>query len=253
MTTVVIQSFRTEDVPAWISSCLESVRSWTDEKGYAYRFVGDEIFDMVPARYRENAGHRPPVITDLGRLLLIQGALADGAERAIWLDADVLVFDPARLSFDDDPAYAFGREFWVQPGPDGGLRVYRNVHNAVSLFRRENPFLEFYVHACERIVRAASGSVPNQVVGTKFLTALHNIMGFDLIETVGMLSPLVNGDIAAGGGPALERLRAVSPRPLAAANLCSSLAGGEADGVSLTDELMGEVCGRLLDVGGLPE
>jgi len=250
MTPVVIQSYRTSAVAPWIETCLESVRQWTAAQGFRYRFVGDEIFQMVPAWYGDNAGHRAPVVTDLARLLLIREELAGGAGQAIWLDADVLVFDPARLSVPAGMGYAFGREFWVQPAGEtagrGKLKVYRNVHNAISVFEPANAFLEFYIHACERIIGGANGSVPNQVVGTKFLTALHNIMGFHLIDAVGMFSPLVIRDVTAGGGPALDRLWAVSPAPLAAANLCSSLVGGEADGVDLSDAVMMIACEKLL-------
>jgi len=253
MKTTVIQSYRTANVPEWIEVCLASVRDWTRQAGFKYSFVGDEIFDRVPDWYKVNAGNRPPVVTDLGRLMLIHEELDAGAERAIWLDADVLVFDPAGLVIDDSFDYAFGREIWVQPDKDGQrLKVYRNVHNAICVFQQANPFLEFYIHACRRIISGASGSVPNQVVGTKFLTALHNIMGFQLIDAVGMASPLVLRDIAAGGGPALDRLHAVMTVPMAAANLCSSLAGGEADGVETSDDLMMAVCERLTTAGLAP-
>ncbi|MDD9877732.1 MAG: hypothetical protein OXR84_09865 [Magnetovibrio sp.] len=238
MKTLVIQSYRETGVPVWIQRCLESVRGWAVAAGYDYEFVGDEIFDMVPEWYRENAGHRPPVITDLGRLLLAEAALARGVERCIWLDADVFVFDPSGLRIDTGLGYAFGRELWVQPAAKGGLKVYRNVHNAVSVFEAGNRFLDFYIHAAEHIIRGASGSVPNQVVGTKFLTAVHNIMGFNLIDAVGMTSPLVIRDLAGGGGPALERLRAVTPAPLAAVNICSSLVGVETDGVDVSEAMV---------------
>ena len=251
---VVIQSYRTESVPEWLSGCMTSVRDWAAAQGYDYRHIGDEIFDMVPAWYRANAGGRAPVITDLARLLLIREELSAGRSAAIWFDADVLIFDPDALAIDLTPAYAFGRERWVQPGPKtdarpGSLKVYRNVHNAVAMFRPGNAFLKFYIHACERILKAASGSVPNQVVGPKFLTAIHNIMGFDLIDTVGMLSPLVLRDLHAGGGPALDRLIAATPTPLAAANLCSSMVGAETDGVSVTDKMMDVVCEKLMSAG----
>jgi len=246
MNTVVIQSYRTENVAPWIERCIDSVHAWAVGQGFDYRFVGDEIFEMVPDWYRENAGQRAPVITDLARLKLLREELDGGAARAVWLDADVLVFDSAGLSVPAGMGYAFGREFWVQPAAGKKLKIYRNVHNAIAVFEAGNAFLDFYIHACERIISGANGSVPNQVVGTKFLTALHNIMGFSLIDQVGMFSPLVNRDIAAGGGPALDRLEAVCRQPLAAANLCSSLAGGEADGVELSDDLMANVCETLL-------
>ena len=252
--TLVVQSYRSEDIEPWISTCLDSARTWAARCGFDYRFVGDEIFELLPDAYRHVAAGRLPVLTDLGRLLLIRSALDKGYDRAIWVDADVLVFG-GDMELPSGAGYAFCREIWVQPAagkPESArLQVYRNVHNAICLFERENAFLDFYIHACERIVGAAGGSMPNQIVGTKFLTALHNMMRLPLIETVGMFSPLVIRDLVNGGGPALQRLMEETRRPLAAANLCSSLAGGHADGVDLSGSVMAEACARLRE-GGLP-
>ena len=250
MKTTVIQSYRTQAVPEWIQLCLQTGEAWATAAGYEYQFVDDKIFDKIPKWYRRNAGDKIPVLTDLGRLILIHEILNAGADRTIWLDADVLIFNPEKLVIDIEIEYAFGREFWVQLNKKKcGLKVYRNVHNAICLFKKSNPFLEFYIHACQQIISGASGNVPSQVVGPKFLTALHNIMGFNLIETVGMASPLVLQDISAGGGPALNRLRAVTRLPLAALNLCSSLIGVKTDGIVTTEPLMMNVCERLMISG----
>ena len=190
------------------------------------------------------------MITDLGRLILIREEFVNGADRVIWLDADVLIFNANNLTFDENVDYAFGREYWVQFDKDGSsLKLYRNVHNAICLFKTSNSFLEFYIDACKRIISGASGTVPNQVVGTKFLTALHNIIGFNLIESVGMTSPLVLRDIVAGNGPALNRLLAVTKMPLGAVNLCSSLVGGEVDRVVITETFMMTACDLLMKNG----
>ena len=254
VSTVVIQSYRTVAVPVWIETCMQSVRDWALSAEFSYEFVGDEIFDLLPDDYRQAAVGRIPVLTDLGRLLLIRRALEGRFNRAIWVDADVLGFYADCLSVPADMDYAFCREVWVQPNHrrPHNLKCFRNVHNAFCLFERGNPFLDFYIHACERIVRAAAGQMPNQIVGTKFLTALHNMCGLPLLETVGMFSPLVIRDVAAGGGEAVACLRREIPGPLAAANLCSSLFDGEADGVALNDELMVQVCRRLIAEGFPP-
>ncbi len=254
VSTVVIQSYRTEAVPIWIETCMQSVRDWALRARFSYEFVGDEIFDFLPDDYRQVAAGRIPVLTDLGRLLLIRRALRGRFDRAIWVDADVLVFRADFLSVPGNMDYAFCREIWVQPNSRRpyALKCYRNVHNAFCLFERGNPFLDFYIHACERIVSTAAGQMPNQIVGTKLLTALHNMFGLPLLETVGMFSPLVIQDVATGSGEAATSLRREIPGPLAAANLCSSLFGRETDGVVLTDTLMAQACRRLLEEGFAP-
>ena len=121
--TLVIQSFRTVDVPEWISACLASVKTWVDMRGYGYRFVGDEIFDRVPSWYLEKASKHPQIATDLGRLELIHEALNEGYSRVAWLDADVLIFDPDGFDVKHIHDFAFGLEFWVQSDQRGQLKL----------------------------------------------------------------------------------------------------------------------------------
>ena len=238
--TLVFQSHSHRGLPAWIPTCLHSVRHWAAACGHGYLCFGDEIFDRLPSGFRKKTAGRRSTQADLGRLLLARELLEE-AERVIWLDADVLVFAPEDLDCDIPSPYAFGREIWIQEDERGRLRAYRNVHNAVCLFERINPFLDFYIHAAERLVTLNDGGFPPQFIGPKFLTAQHNIMKLPLIETLGMASPLVLRDLARGGGPALELQRVEQPRPLAAVNLCSSL--------GLDDLLMAGVCADLLERG----
>ena len=240
METVVFQSHSPCGVPPWIQTCLRSVRDWAAGCGHGYRCFGDEIFDRLPPSFREKTADRLSTQTDLGRLLLARELLEE-VERVIWLDADVLVFAPAGLDCDTSSPYAFGREIWVQEDPKGGMRAYRNVHNAVCVFERHNPFLEFYIHTAERLMALNDGGFPPQFIGPKFLTAQHNIMKLPLIETLGMASPLVLRDLAKGGGEALDLQRAEQPQALAAVNLCSSLA--------VDDRLLARVCSSLLKHG----
>lgn len=223
--TLVIQSYRTDFVPGWVALCLDSVRDWARESRYDYRFVGDEIFSLVPDWYREKVAHRLPVATDYARLLLLQAALSgNDYDTAIWLDADLLVFD-AGLSLDFEGTCAFGRERWVQTGSHGRPILRRNVHNAVCVFRRGCPVLPFLIQTVESIIRRVDPQhIAPQMVGPKLLTALHNICGFTLLDNIGALSPAVLDDLVDGGGDALALLRAEQPVPLQAANLCASLA-----------------------------
>ncbi len=244
VSTVVFQSYRRENVPPWMTRCLDSVRRWAVARGWDYRFVGDAIFELVPGWYMEKAAGTLPIATDLGRLELARRFITEGYRRTVWLDADVLVFDPDGLHMETDSGFAFGRETWVGRTDGGRLKVFRNVHNAVCVFDVGNPFLDFYIHACLSIVgRHAGGMVP-QIVGTKFLTALHNMVGFPLIDAVAMFSPDVVADIARGGGPALDLYRRTVTAPACAANLCSSLA--ETTG----EDVLDAVCDILLDDHG---
>lgn len=244
---VVIQSHRDNGLPAWIGRCMESVRGWTARNGFDYRFVGDAMMDRVPEAWRCATAAYPQIAADLGRLYLIRDALEGGAETALWLDADVLVFAPRRFDPLIDADHAFGREIWIE-SRDGGFRARRNVHNAVVLMRRANPVLDYYIHTAERILgritdQDTPARVPPQIIGPKLLGALHNITGFPLIDTVAMLSPPVLGDIAGGDrrsskGEALACLQAALLARADAANLSASLLDDDARADRAIDRLL---------------
>ena len=250
MKSLVYQSFRSEKVPEWIARCLESARAWANTHGCDYRFIDDEILSLVPDWYRAKAKDCLPIITDLGRLILAKRFLAEGYERVIWLDADVLVFDPQGLIPSWSDSYAFGREIWVQKGRQGELRAYRNVHNAFCMFRRDNPFLDFYIHGATRIIECHEGGLVPQIVGPKFLSAQYNMIKFPLVDQVGMISPLVLIDLINGEGAALELFRKSSPTPLGAVNLSSSMDQRESDGIRLSEPMFMTACDKLLATKG---
>ena len=79
--------------------------------------------------------------------------------------------------------------------------------------------------------------VPPQLIGPKLLTALHNVVGFPLSDAVGMASPLVLRDLAAGGGPALDVLLSSGGDRNGGFNLCSSLIGTRTDGVDIAERM----------------
>lgn len=219
--TLVIQSHRSPLPYRWIERCLESVRDWCAIRGYEYRFTGDELFDCLPASIAAKPQVQTVIATDLARLLTLQDALNRGYETVVWMDADFLIFDPSRFSLPDQP-YAVGREVWVQHDRNGRLKSYKKIHNAFLMFLQGNSFLDFYADTAERLLRLNKGTVPPQFIGPKLLTALHNVARLPVLESAGMLSPMVIRDILAGGGSALDLFVQDSPQPIAAANLCVS-------------------------------
>ena len=46
--TLVIQSHRMPLPAPWMQRCLDSVRTWAEARGFDYRFLDDELFDLVP-------------------------------------------------------------------------------------------------------------------------------------------------------------------------------------------------------------
>ena len=243
---LVIQSHRDPLPYPWLKDCLCSVRHWAALKGFDYRFLGDELFAPLSEEIMIRTCEQPVIATDLARLVQMRQALEEGYETVLWCDADFLVFAPEQLSLRNE-SFALGREIWVQQGTRGGLKAFFRVHNAYMMFRRGNPFLDFYINSAQRLLLLNSGRMPPQFIGPKLLSALHNICYFPVEERAGMLSPLVIGDLLGGGHAALELMRQRSVAPAAAANLCSSsVQRGE-----VTDPQMQALIQHLLRVRNL--
>jgi hypothetical protein len=220
--TLVIQSHRQPLPLLWIRPCLDSVQNWAELNHFDYRFIGDDLFDSVPDELLHKTAQQRVVATDLGRLHALQNGLQQDYQTIIWCDADFLIFDPEQFILPESK-FALGREVWIQQNSGKRLRAYRKVHNAFLLFRQGNSFLDFYADTAERLLRLNAGSMPPQFIGPKLLTALHNIAICPVLETAGMLSPLVIKDLLSGGGSALDLFRQKSTGPIYAANLSGSL------------------------------
>lgn len=219
--TLVIQSHRSPLPWPWLEGCLESVHGWCTGNSYEYRFIGDALFDYVPAVLLEKTQGQPVIATDLARLQVLREALQRGYETVVWMDADFLVFNPSAFALPVESC-ALGREVWVQNDEHGKLRAHKKVHNAFLMFRQGNSFLDFYAETAERLLAENRGTIPPQFIGPKLLTALHNVAGLPVLETAGMFSPLVIRDVLAGQGPALDLFTRHSVQPVTAANLCIS-------------------------------
>ncbi len=205
---------------------MASVRAWADLHGYAYQFVGDKLFDVVPDWYMAKVDKRLPVAADLARLIWMQNLLAAGeADVVVWADADFLVFAPERLTVPAEGSSSFfGRELWLQRDDSGRVRAYRNVHNAYCGFRAGNPVLPFLIDTVERLVaRVDTTHLAPQFVGPKLLTSLHNIVGFDVEERAGAISPLMMDALLNDDHDVMAAFKSRQQEPLAAANLCASL------------------------------
>jgi hypothetical protein len=227
--TLVLQSHGQPLPYVWIEFCLDSVSHWSALNSFDYRFIGDELFDSVPAPILEKTKTQKVIATDLARLHILQESLRQGYQTVIWCDADFLIFDPEEFVL-PDASYALGREVWVQVDANNRLRAYSKVHNAFLMFRAGNNFLDFYAETAERLLNLNSGQMPPQYIGPKLLTALHNIAACPVMETAAMLSPLVIKDLIKGKGAALELFRRKSPVQARAANLSSSLVERESLG-----------------------
>jgi fructose-specific component phosphotransferase system IIB-like protein len=229
MQTIVYQSHSPDKLKPWMELTVASVKEWAQMAGYDYRFIGNELFEAVPQPLRAKYSSQPVVLSDLARLRLLQAAISQGYERAIWMDADMLVFAPEALHIPAE-RHLVGREVWVQRQHEA-LKTYKKVHNAFMAFTADDSFLPFYADCAEDFLDRAEAPVVPQFIGPKFLTAQHNLIELNVLESAGMLSPLCLADVLKGGGAALELMKGAHKGKLAAVNMSASYEGREADGV----------------------
>ncbi len=245
MKTAVFQSYRTTNVPHWITACIASVRSWAASNGFDHRLIDDSFLDLAPAWFRDRCAGEICPVTDLARLVFARDLLAAGYERAVWVDADMLVFDAPALGIDGVPGFAFCLEVWTSLDEEGRLRCEQRVNNSISVFTRANRQLDFLIDACLRIAQAQR-KVGKLTVSTDFLTGLGKILPIPLLDNVGVFSPVIVSDIA-GSEHLLGEYGRHLPAPLAAANLCHSLVSDDAQCAAAVDKCMrtrGDVVNR---------
>lgn len=241
MTVCVLQSHRTPLPHPWLVRCLESVADWATRHSFNYRFIGDELLDHLPDDLKCRINISSVIKSDLARLRAAQSLLTL-YDTVIWLDADVLVLAPDAWHVPMHHS-SVGRENWVQADERGRLRNFRKVHNAAMVFHRGDSLLGFYADTAERLLRANQTAMPEQFIGPKLLTALHNAAQLSVWESAGMMSPWVGRDVlGVGDGNALNMLREAHAEPVAALNMCSSSCRrGE-----LSDEQMSAIIDTLL-------
>lgn len=200
---------------------MQSVRAWAEGLSYAYRIADDaDLLAELPPWFQKKVGKQWQILSDLGRLQLTKQCLERGHQRVIWLDADVLIFrsNDCALPPHLPDGYGFGRELWLE----GNGRLRNGVHNALCIFEQGNPFLDFYIHACLRIIEQFSGShITPQLLGPKFLKSQHSLLNFALSDAVAMFSPTTVSAILHNDTATLHLLKDHAQSP--AANLCLSL------------------------------
>jgi len=251
MKTVVYQSFRTENVPSFISRCMDTVRHWAGLRGFDYRFIDDRMFDYAPDWYREKADNDKCLVSDLTRLELAREFLSGGYQRSVWVDADIVIFEPDGFTVEISEGFALCREIWVDRKSDWFRPpvTAENVNNSVSVFCSDNDFLDYYIDKCKSIVRNTSILSPIEV-GTKFLTSHHKDKPLKLIQDVGLFSPVVMNDIATGGRSYLRAYGRDFRTRIHAANLCNSFLGKKFMEIDMTEQLYDLVIDRLMETRG---
>jgi hypothetical protein len=219
MKAIVLQSLHKPPWPDWLMLCLTHAKNWAMRAGYDYHFLGDELFDPAPAWFTTACKGQILPQTDLGRLLAMQHALANGYDRVIWLDADVLIFAPGF----EITGQVMAREAWISHATDGGYRVARGINNSVMAFDAGGSALPAFIAAILETARGWSGEIPNpRALGPDLLAARPQIRA-EACSDAAMFSPMLTMALATGDNAPMRAHAAIWRGPVRAANLCRSL------------------------------
>ncbi len=218
----VLQSFRTVDVPSWITRCMDSVRQWAMSQGWDYLVLDDRFLDLPPSWVRERCGRNLYALTDVARLIWAQDVLSGGYQRVIWVDADVVIFDPVGLARHIEAVreHGFARELFLHVSgchtdPQWGL------NNALMVFDHKTSVLVDYLQMClERLEDNHEGEVPRTAMGPTLLRQLDIARRLHRIEGVGLFTPAMLGPFATGEDALMRKYLSHCPVPPSAANLC---------------------------------
>lgn len=245
MQRVVFQSYRTSNRPEFIQRCLDSVSSWASSEGLDYRFYGDELFDRVPEWIKYKCGRLVLPMSDFGRLVVARELLDEGFDRALWIDADVVVFDPESMTIPWAEQVAFTREVWIGVDAQRRPTTHFNIANAATLFGPDQRTIEFLLERHERFARQAR-RLDKLDFGTRPLTAFAKEAAWAEITSVGMASGAVLHDLSTGGGAFALALARESGKPLGALNLCGSLDGVSSHGFTVDNGVYLQAIDRLI-------
>lgn len=197
----MFQAWVGRPAPPFVERCLASTAAWARAQGFDYRRLGEEFLDVLPGWYRERLGSHIVQQTNLARLRYAREVLAAGADRAVWVDADVLVFDPGALVFEVPDGFALCREAWMQPGRTGLSCIY-GANQAVVVADRGNPLLDYLVWAHETLVRDRPQNIRPFGTATALLAAIHDATPLPLVTNIAMATPTMLREIASGdAGP----------------------------------------------------
>ncbi len=231
---LVLQSDKPPPRAAWRAQCLASVRSWAAAQGYDYRFLGDELFEPIPEDVRRACQGVVLPLTDIGRLLWLQKLLTEGWDRVIWLDADILIFDPAlRIE-----AEAVGREVWISKGLRDGFRAAESVNNCVLSMSAGSSLLERLLDATMAEAAAFRAPPHPRTLGPDLFRRLHAAQPLPTAPDIAMASPPMIAGLAAGDPASLAAHRTVWKGLVRAANLCGSLIEDDDLALQAVDRLL---------------
>jgi hypothetical protein len=200
---------------------MGSVQQWAVLHGWDYLVLDDAFLELPPHWVRQRCGSNLYAKTDVARLIWAKEVLSHQYDRVIWVDADVVVFDPDGLARHVNAVheYGFAHELFLHIEGHHTKPIW-GLNNAVMVFDRHTPMLQNYLQRCLERLEHHQGELPRTAIGPTLLNQLNHASDLHQIQGVGLFTPAMLRPFAAGQD-ALMRLYLSHCLVLpAAANLC---------------------------------
>jgi hypothetical protein len=193
MKTIIIQSYRTENVPRWITDCMKTVKDWADSQGYHYFFLDDAFFDFVPSWIRTKHPNALYPKVDIARLYMIKDCIQE-YDTVMWFDADIFIFNPEGVNILKHLAapYAFSLERTISD-PNNNLYSEFSLNNSFMYFRKEGlGMLDSYIEQSEeRLRNVDTGKTQNCEIGPNLLRVMAEQQPLNAITFNGVINSYI--------------------------------------------------------------
>ncbi|CAM3821500.1 peptide transporter [Polynucleobacter arcticus] len=181
---IVLQSFRQHDVPSWIARCQDSVKKFSQSRGFDYKFIGDELFDFAPDWARKkvlNNNNNLCTVADICRLEWMKQELSN-YEVVIWADIDILIINSKNIDLDLTSDYGFSYELYFEENKP----AQHGLNNAFMFFNRRGSMLDRYLDGTYEAISSAE-SVDRTALAGDLLRDL-NIPESNIIHGLNILN-----------------------------------------------------------------
>jgi hypothetical protein len=227
---------------------MASVKAWTKLNNYSYNFLDDAFFDAAPAWFRDAVNGQRHLVSDIARLELAHQYLAGEWDKVIWIDADVFICNIENFKLDLQSNFLLCREVWMTQKNEEAIFSYR-VNNSILMFSQKSQFLNFYRHACKKIILSKKGALRHTEIGTNFLTGIPQQL--PLIKTAVIFSPYVLNAFYRNDTIIIDQYMNELSAPIHAVNLCLTFRDTLYKGLLLDDNVFSIVIDRLKQMHGL--
>lgn len=129
---------------------MSSVRRWTALWNFDYIFEDDKFFQRVPKWFEDKCVNHFYPKTDIARLYLMREWLLD-YDRVVWLDADLLIFDPENFNVSEVSDYALSHEVFLHYRKN--ITLGSSINNSLIVVTKGDPFLDTYISRSEETIR----------------------------------------------------------------------------------------------------